>query len=117
MIRFTRDSQVLVLVNNNEEGQKVSVPVWIGEVFDGALMERLVLSVEDGFTTERACYLVSGGEIEIFLPPLSAAVLRTRKAQKEKEQGTLLEKGKRKWMLRRKQHAAGSTWKNRNRGS
>ena len=115
MIRFTRDSQVLVLVNNNEEGQKVSVPVWIGEVFDGALMERLVLSVEDGFTTERACYLVSGGEIEIFLPPLSAAVLRTRKAQKE--QGTLLEKGKRKWMLRRKQHAAGSTWKNRNRGS
>ena len=96
-------------MNKNEEGQKISVPVWIGEVFDGALMERLILSVEDGFTTETACYLVSGGEIEIFMPPLSAAVLRTRREAKGKE--SFLDKYKKKWMTRRRQNDAGSTWK------
>ena len=115
MIRFTRKSQVLVVVNNNEEGQKVSVPVWLGEVFDGTLMERLILSVEDGFTTENACYLVSDGAIEIFLPPLSAAVLRTRKELKRKSVSP--EKKRRKWFTRRKQYVKGSTWKNRNHSS
>ena len=115
MIRFDKDNQVLVAVNNNEQGHKVSIPVWIGEVFDGTLMERLILSVEDGFTTEKACYLVSNGEIEIFLPPFSAAVLRTRR--ETKEQGVSAEKSRKKWIIRRKRHATGSTWKNRNRSS
>ena len=115
MIRFAKGSQVLVVVNNNEEGQKVSAPVWIGEVSDGVLMERLILSVEDGFTTENACYLVSDGAIEIFLPPFSAAVLRTRKAVKK--ESVQPKKKKRKWFARRRQYVKGSTWKNRNRGS
>lgn len=116
MIRFTKNNQILVVVNNNEEGQKVSVPVWLGEVFDGFLMERLILSVEDGFSTERAHYLVSGGEIEIFMPPLSAAVLRTRQeAKTEEKQERHPEKGKKRRILRRWQHDSGNTWKHRNK--
>ena len=84
-------------------------------MFDGVLMERLILSVEDGFTTENACYLVSDGAIEIFLPPFSAAVLRTRKAVKK--ESVQPKKKKRKWFARRRQYVKGSTWKNRNRGS
>ncbi len=110
MIRFTWKNQVLIVVNNNEEGQKVSVPVWLGEVFDGALMERLILSVEDGFTTETACYLVADGEIEIFMPPLSAAVLRTRKGPNAD-----LEKQKKKCRGGGWQSDAGNTWKYKNR--
>lgn len=101
MIRFDKDNQVLVAVNNNEQGHKVSIPVWIGEVFDGTLMERLILSVEDGFTTEKA-YLVSNGEIEIFLPPFSAAVLRTRR--ETKEQGRI--RGKEQKEMDNKEKAA-----------
>ncbi len=116
MIRFTKNNQILVVVNNNEEGQKVSVPVWLGEVFDGFLMERLILSVEDGFSTECAHYLVSGGEIEIFMPPLSAAVLRTRQeAKPEEKQERHPEKGKKRRILRRWQHDSGNTWKHRNK--
>ena len=38
-------------------------------------MNRQIMSVEDGFTLEKAYYLVLNGEIEIFMPPYSAAVL------------------------------------------
>jgi alpha-glucosidase len=76
--RFGVGKPVVVLVNNNEEGQRVQIPVWVAEVPDGVLMERLILSVEDGFTTERANYLVSGGNVEIFMPPFSAAVLQSK---------------------------------------
>ena len=77
-IRFAEAQQVLTLVNNNEEGKKLQVPVWMGEVPNGALMERLMLSVEDGHSTESAHYLVCNGEIEIFMPAFSAAVLRRK---------------------------------------
>ena len=113
LIRFTRDNQVLAVVNNNEEGQKVSIPVWLGEVPNGALMERLILSVEDGFTLERACYLVTDGMIEIFLPPLSAAILRNRRDTKK--HGKVVERRKKKRITRGWLHDACNAWKHRNR--
>lgn len=113
LIRFTSDNQVITVVNNNEEGQKVSIPVWLGEVPDGALMERLILSVEDGYTLETACYLVTDGMIEIFLPPLSAAVLRTRKSAKKYRK--IVEKRKKKRIARGWLHDACNAWKHRNR--
>lgn len=109
LIRFTKKNQVLVVVNNNEEGHKISIPVWLGEVYDGALMERLILSEENGYTTEQAHYLVSAGEIEIFMPPFSAAVLRTRQEQKVQS-----EKTKKRWIGRRWQRDSGNAWKHRN---
>ena len=88
-IRFDETDQLLIVINNLEEGKKLKLPVWLGEVRDGVLMERLMLSVEDGFTTESACYLTLGGEIEIFMPPFSAAVLAPRQ---EEEQAVVKEK-------------------------
>ncbi len=77
-IRFDGEHQMVILVNNNAEGRKIEVPVWVGEVADGAFMERLMLSSEDGFSMEPANYLVCKGNIEIFLPAFSAAVLRRK---------------------------------------
>ena len=88
-IRFDETDQLLIVINNLEEGKKLKLPVWLGEVRDGVLMDRLMLSVEDGFTTESACYLTLGGEIEIFMPPFSAAVLAPRQ---EEEQAVVKEK-------------------------
>jgi len=77
-VRFQESSQMLVLVNNNPEGKRLEVPVWMGEVPDGVFMERLIMTVEDGFTLESAGYLVCKGMLEIFMPPFSAAVLRRK---------------------------------------
>lgn len=76
--RFDEDAQVVVIANNNGEGLKLKVPVWIAEVPNGALMERLMLSVEDGFSTEQVHYLICDNTLEIFMPPHSAAVLRRK---------------------------------------
>ncbi len=77
-IRFDGKNQVVTLVNNNAEGRKIEVPVWVGEVADGDFMERLMLTTEDGFTLEAANYLVCKGNIEVFLPAFSATVLRRK---------------------------------------
>lgn len=88
-IRFSAQAQLLVVINNNGEGKKLQIPVWPGEVQDYVLMERQILSVEDGFTTETACYLTLGGEIEIFMPPFSAAVLSPRKEKEVVKKGVI----------------------------
>jgi alpha-glucosidase len=74
--RFNRESQIVTIVNNNSEGMKLKVPVWIAEIPDGVLMERLILSIEDGFSVVCAHYLIENGMLEIFMPAYSAAVLR-----------------------------------------
>ena len=57
------------------------LPVWETGVPDGVLMQRQILSYEKGFTLEKANYLVSNGELEIFMPPYSAAVLNYKGEQ------------------------------------
>ena len=75
-VRFNEESQMLTLLNNTEEGVRLNVPVWMGEVPEGTLMQRLMMTTEEGFSLESAHYLVYKGVIEIFMPPFSAAVLR-----------------------------------------
>lgn len=69
---------MIIIVNNNQEGMKLRIPVWIAEIPNGVLMERLMLSVEDGFSTEQVHYLICDNTLEIFMPPHSAAVLRRK---------------------------------------
>lgn len=88
-IRFSEQDQLLVVINNNGEGKKLQIPVWPGEVRDYTLMERQILSVEDGFTMETACYLTLGGEIEIFMPAFSAAVLSPRREKRAVKKGVI----------------------------
>lgn len=73
--RFLDGNYVVTVLNNTEEGRRLVLPVWRLETPDGVLMNRQIMSVEDGFTLEKAYYLVWNGEIEIFMPPYSAAVL------------------------------------------
>ena len=73
--RFLDGNYVVTVLNNTGEGRRLELPVWRLETPDGVLMNRQIMSVEDGFTLEKAYYLVLNGEIEIFMPPYSAAVL------------------------------------------
>lgn len=73
--RFFEDNYVVTVINNTDTERRLELPVWEIEVPDKVLMKRQILSSEDGFTLEEAYYLVSGGEIEVFMLPYSAAVL------------------------------------------
>lgn len=77
--RFNKENQIVTIVNNNPEGMKLKIPVWIAEVPNGVLMERLILSVENGFSVISAHYLIEKGMLEIFMPAYSAAVLKNTK--------------------------------------
>ena len=79
--RFLEDNYVVTVLNNTEEGCRLTLPVWETGVPDGVLMQRQILTYEKGFTLEKANYLVSNGELEIFMPPYSAAVLNYKGEQ------------------------------------
>ena len=73
--RFLDDNHVLTIINNTEEAERMTLPVWQIEISDGELFERQVLSMEEEFNLEKAHYLVCDGKIEIYMPPYSAAVM------------------------------------------
>ena len=73
--RFLDDNHVLTIINNTEEAERMTIPVWQIEISDGELFERQVLSMEEEFNLEKAHYLVCDGKIEIYMPPYSAAVM------------------------------------------
>ncbi len=73
--RFLDENHVLTVINNTEEGERLSIPVWKLEIQNGELLCREIFSMEESFSVEKAHYLVEDGNIEIYMPPYSAAVL------------------------------------------
>ncbi len=48
--RFDDENQMVVVVNNGREEKEINIPVWKAEVPREASMERLMLTLENGFT-------------------------------------------------------------------
>ena len=81
--RFTEKEQSVVLINNNDQEITQEISVWEACVSKNAILDRLILTDRDGFTTEEACYPVKAGKLQITLPPLSAMVLKHKKKEKK----------------------------------
>lgn len=81
--RFIRDEASLIVINNNLKEIKLSISVWDLGVPEKAEMERLILTYEDGYTTESVVHVVKNGAIEVTLPKTSGIVLKYR-AKKDK---------------------------------
>ena len=81
--RFTKEEQSVVLVNNNKEAVTKEISVWEAGIPKEAIVERLILTDEKGFTTEPMCYPVKSGKLTITLPPTAAVVLKHRKKAKK----------------------------------
>lgn len=74
--RFDRESQCIVLVNNNEQEIIKEVSVWeAGTPKEGAMVQ-LLLTHENGYTLEPTEYEVKAGKIHITLPKTSAIILK-----------------------------------------
>lgn len=74
--RFTRKAQTVVIVNNNDCEITRDITVWHLGIPKECTMERLMLTHDAGFTTDKMEYQVSAGKIVLTLPKTSAIVLR-----------------------------------------
>lgn len=76
--RFSMEEQVVVVFNNGTETQSIQLSVWQVNVPKYAVLERVMLTCEQGYTTERELHPVENGLLCLELPPLSAMVLYRR---------------------------------------
>lgn len=73
--RFSRNSQVVVVFNNNEEEKELRFSVWQSAVKDSNVLTRVLYTDKDGFSEKRVIYPVHSGEVNIRMTARSAAVL------------------------------------------
>lgn len=76
--RFLDGEQIIIVVNNGDRLQEVTVPVWRAEVPYTGKMYRLIYTYEEGYTTAYEKYIVENGEIVLVMGAHSAAVLKTK---------------------------------------
>ena len=74
--RFKKESQTIVLINNNGHEITKDVRVWETGVPKEAVITRVFESRAEGFNTEKKEIPVVAGKISLKLPPFSATVLR-----------------------------------------
>ncbi len=74
--RFKKESQTIVLINNNGHEITKDVRVWEVGVPKEAVITKVFESKAEGFNTEKKEIPVIAGKISLKLPPFSATVLR-----------------------------------------
>ena len=77
--RFNRKEQCVVLINNNNYELEKVVTVWEAGTKKEGTMVQLMMTHENGYSTEPVEYTVKAGKIRIKLPKTSAVVLKFRK--------------------------------------
>ncbi len=74
--RFDKENQIVVAVNNAREEKEINIPVWEAEVPREAVMERLLLTLGNGFSTGGEIYEVKKGILYLKMPPVCSMILR-----------------------------------------
>lgn len=72
--RFTDESRTVVIVNNNDHEITKDFPVWFLGIPKESIVTRVMLSDENGFTTEKMSCAINGGLLHVTLPKTSVAV-------------------------------------------
>lgn len=73
--RFTRDQQIVVVVNSGEPIVERDVPVWLAGVPDGE-MEEIMITNEKGYSIMPVKYKVENGHMHVNLNAYTAMVFR-----------------------------------------
>ena len=74
--RFNRDDAVIVIINNSQEERRTKVPVWEAGLPYNSDVEQIFVTYENGYSTARLGYTLSGGWLDIGLRAKSAVVLK-----------------------------------------
>lgn len=77
--RFNREEQLVVIVNNEEVIRELEIDVWNLGIPRNAMLERLILTSDDGYTVEPRTYQLTNKQLKINMPKYSAVVLRHKK--------------------------------------
>lgn len=77
--RFNPYGATVVVINNNDHEIQKDISVWYLGVPKEGVMKRLMLSTEEGHTTEMHEYPVVSGKVNVTLPKTSAMVLKYEK--------------------------------------
>ena len=77
--RFDRQGACVVVVNNREETYARKISVWELGIPMEASLTRIMLSNEEGFTTEEETVAVTGGKVDLEMPKTSVIVLQYQK--------------------------------------
>ena len=77
--RFDQSGACVVVVNNREEALAKEISVWELGIPRDAILERVMLSDENGFTTEEANAKVCNGKVYLEMPKTSVMVFAYKK--------------------------------------
>ena len=73
--RFTKQSQSVILVNNNDYEITKELGVWYLGIPKECTIQQLLLTTSEGYTTEPKEYPVVSGKVKVTLPATSAVIL------------------------------------------
>ena len=74
--RFSEQEQMVVVVNNGKEPIEVNIPVWRAGVPKEATLERLMLTLENGFSLQEKHYQVKEGNLYLKVPRLCSMIFQ-----------------------------------------
>ena len=83
--RFTKDSQSVILVNNNDHEVTQSLSVWYIGIPKECMLKQLLITTAEGFSTVSKEYPVVAGKVKITLPATSAVILQHISDKPEKK--------------------------------
>ena len=81
--RFTGEEQCVVMINNNDTEISREISIWEAGIPKDTILTQLLMTSENGFTTEERYYQVKNGKLSVALPPLSGILLKHTKAEKK----------------------------------
>ena len=77
--RFDEQEQIIVLINNAEEQRDMVIPVWKAGVPEQARLTRIMMTLENGFSTEENTVQVEDGFLRLTMHPVCSMVFRIEK--------------------------------------
>ncbi len=77
--RFDEQEQIVVLINNAEEKRDMVIPVWKAGVPEQARLTRIMMTLENGFSTEEKTIQVEDGVLRLTMHPVCSMVFRIEK--------------------------------------
>lgn len=72
--RFTKNTKAVIVINNNEDYKRVSIPVWEIEVPMESKMVRIMKTNQAGYNVGRIFKEVWDGKLDITMDPVSAVI-------------------------------------------
>lgn len=75
--RFSHIEQMIVILNNRDEGREVTIKVWPVGIsrMEEVRMTRLIRSCQDGYTDQPKEIIARTGMVNLYLPPKSVTLL------------------------------------------